>query len=128
MSNNIFLNAIWNGKIAVVKSEVEKGADVNCVDYETDGQPTALILAVKAGREEIARYLISKGANVNGKDRNGNTCLFNLDMCKNQGEMAKLLLENGADANIKNGFGNTALKFCGFEAAAILKNAGAEVT
>lgn len=126
MSNDTFLNAIWDGIIEVVKSEVENGANVNCVDYKTDGQPTALILAINAGREEIAEYLISKGANVNGKDSNGNTCLFDLRMCKNSGIMAKLLIENGIDVNIRNNFGFMALKFCDSEVSAILKNAGAK--
>jgi hypothetical protein len=127
MSNDILLNAIWNGDIETVKSEVEKGSDVNCVDYKTEGQPTALILALKAGHEEIAKYLISKGANVNGVDKNGNTCLFNLKMCKNGSNMAQLLIENGADVNIINVFGFTALKFCESDVATILKNAGAKI-
>ena len=84
MTTNDFLNAIWNGDITAVQSEVENGADVNCVDHGTDGQPTALILALMAGREDIAKYLISKGANVNAKDSNGNTCLFKLRMCQHQ--------------------------------------------
>lgn len=125
INNKNLLNAIWNGNIEIVRSEVEKGADVNCMDYETDGQPTPLILSLTAGREEIAKYLISKGANINGKDGNGNTCLFDLRMCKNSSAMAKLLIDNGADVNIKNNFGFTALKFSSPEVATILKNAGA---
>lgn len=125
MSNDIFLNAIWNGNIETVRSELAKGADVDCVDYGTDGQPTALILSLMAGHEEIAKYLISKGTNVNGKDGNGNTCLFDLRMCKNGRAMAKLLIDNGADVNITNNFGFTALKFSSPEVTTILKNSGA---
>ena len=127
MNKNVsLLNTIWNGNIETVKFEVEKGAYVNCVDYKTDGQPTPLILAFKAGQEEIAKDLILKGADVNGKDGNGNTCLFDLRMCENGGAIAKLLIENGVDVNIRNGFGFTALKFCDSEVTTILKNAGAK--
>lgn len=108
-----------------VKSEVGKGADVNCIDHKTDGRPTALILAIKAGRDEIARYLISSGANDNEKDGNGNTCLFFLKS-NNSVALAKILVENGIDVNAINGFGNTALKFCSAEVSAILKKAEAK--
>ncbi len=123
-SKEEFLNAIWNGKIDGVKAAVENGVDVNLVDTKDD-QPTALLLAFKGGREEIARYLISKNANVNGKDAHGNTCLLYLARCKDSGAMATLLIENGADVNITNAYGNKALKFCPSEAAQILKDAGA---
>jgi hypothetical protein len=125
-SKDEFLNAIWNGKIEIVKAAVENGVDVNLVDFKSDGQPTALMLAFRGGREEIARYLISKKANVNGRDANGNTPLFFLTMFKDNVAMAKLLIENGADVNITNGFGNTALKFCPSDAVQVLKDAGAK--
>jgi hypothetical protein len=126
LNEQAFLNAIWNGDLATVKAQARKGADVNCIDRQTDGKPTALILAFKAGHDEIAQCLMSRGADVNGRDANGNTCLFNLERCKDARVMAELLIARGADVHIRNGFGKTALAFCPPAVAGILGNAGAK--
>jgi uncharacterized protein len=126
VSNNVLLQGIWNCNIEAVKSAIDNGADVNCKEYTVKEHPTALQLALKCGREEIARYLISKGANVNARDKKGDTCLFILDQFQNKAEMVKLLIENGADVTVINGFGQTLLEICDPEVAVIIKNAGAK--
>jgi hypothetical protein len=121
-----FFTAIWNGRLRIVKAAVKRGADVNGVDGRSDGCPTALILALKGGRDEIAAYLISKGAQVNKTDSNGNTSLFFLGTCKNKAAMARLLIESGVDVNHRNDFGKTALRLCPSEAVIVLVEAGAQ--
>jgi hypothetical protein len=121
-----FFTAIWNGRLRIVKAAVKKGADVNWFDSRSDGCPTALILALKGGRDEIAGYLVSKGAQVNKTDNNGNTSLFFLTTCKNKAAMARLLIESGVDVNHRNDFGTTALRFCPSEAVIVLVEAGAQ--
>jgi ankyrin repeat protein len=84
-----------------VRELIEGGKSVN---------PRALILAAENDDLEIAKFLVRKGANVNGKwDDDGKTALM---AAANAGhtEMIKLLIERGADVNAVDR-GYTALMF-----------------
>jgi len=54
------------------------------------------------------KELLSEGANVNAKNKDGQTALMEAVSCDNA-EISKLLLEKGADINAKNNKGFTAL-------------------
>ncbi|MEH1771269.1 MAG: ankyrin repeat domain-containing protein, partial [Nostoc sp.] len=59
---------------------------------------TPLHLAVSQGNKQVVELLIAKGADVNAKNKDGNTPLhlaYDLDI-------VKLLIAKGADANAKN--------------------------
>ncbi|EAY09159.1 ankyrin repeat protein, putative [Trichomonas vaginalis G3] len=56
----------------------------------------------------LLEYFISLGANINEKDKNGNTALHNV-VAWNYDEMAEVLISHGANINIKNEFEKTAL-------------------
>lgn len=101
-----FLNAAWNGKLSVLKEELEKGADINSQD-RNDGK-TALIYATERVDETMVAFLIENHADVNVKDFNGNNALMYL--C-GPPTIGKLLIDAGADVNTTNTFGYTPLKF-----------------
>lgn len=88
--------AIRNGDLAKVKELVEK--DPELIKARNARKSTPLHVAVDAGHEPTARYLIEKGADLNAVNRNLWTPLY---YAKNM-EMAKLLLDNGADINFDN--------------------------
>ena len=70
---------------------------------------TPLHLAAVNGHKEIVELLIAKGADVNAKDKFGDTPLHDAAM-RDQKEVAELLIANGADVNAKqDNYGMTPL-------------------
>ena len=77
----------------VVRALVRAGADVNACGGVT--RATALHMAARRGRVEIARALLDFGAAVNVRDRKGDTPLQRAINCRKKG-VSQLLLERGA--------------------------------
>ncbi|MGB9122562.1 MAG: ankyrin repeat domain-containing protein [Candidatus Angelobacter sp.] len=88
----------------------------HCRDFaEGDGR-TALMAAVfmsdydappeGVDRVEVVRLLLAAGADVNARDRQGDTVLM---LCRDDVEQVELLLKAGADPNARNLEGETAL-------------------
>jgi ankyrin repeat protein len=67
-----FVRAAKTRDVALVKSLLEKGANVNAKDG--DGTP-ALMLAARKQNKDVVRLLLEKGADVNAKDKEGRTAL-----------------------------------------------------
>ncbi|MDD2716425.1 MAG: ankyrin repeat domain-containing protein [Candidatus Wallbacteria bacterium] len=89
----LFFRSSVSGDLAGVKSELEKGCDVNT---EINAGRTALMYASWYGHQEIVKLLVEQGADVNHKSG----CLFTPLMCASYMghlETAKYLVENGAD-------------------------------
>jgi ankyrin repeat protein len=75
---------------------------------------TPLAYAAYQGKERVARFLIERGASVNGDARNGITYINTpLMMAAIQGHeaIARLLLRSGADADVRVHNGHTAAEF-----------------
>jgi ankyrin repeat protein len=73
-----------------------------------NGLLAALTLAAEAGETATVLALLAKGANVNGRGKNGRTPLM-AAVHKDRLDTAKALLENGADVNAVSRGGVTAL-------------------
>lgn len=100
------LMAAWKGKTEAVRWLLDHGAKVN-----RDGlQWGALHYAVFAGNADVAKLLMERGADVNGRAPNGSTVLM---MAAREGheELAKALLAAGADPAPKNEWGDDALNW-----------------
>ena len=99
------------GTVDEVRRIVNKGVDVNTsVALGTQGLMTPLLTAVRYNRnaEEVAKFLISQGANVNAKQENGMSSLF-YAMGNGSVAVAELLISHGADVNARLDDGCTPL-------------------
>ena len=85
--------AAANGNLEQVKSHVLRGADVSAMDERLAGTP--LHLAAYYGRPDVVQFLISKGANVNARNKWNRTPLDEA-VDRNHSEIAELLHTHGA--------------------------------
>lgn len=95
------MSAIFAEQEEIVKLLVSKGANVNA-EFGPLGD------AAYEGRISTVEYLISQGAEINGKDYNGHTPIFGAAE-GGQFEVAKLLIARGAKVNVQGDFGATPL-------------------
>ena len=98
--------AISKGDLELVKKILgNRARRIN--DRRPQGGSTPLSTAALHGKLDIARYLIKRGAKVNGTNNDGNTPLHvGAFMCRT--EIVRLLLEKGASPLTKNKRGETA--------------------
>ena len=123
-----FLYQVVNGNRLTVKYLLQQGADPNTRNPD-DGSP-ALTLAVAGNDIQMAALLITAGADVNAKGRDGQTALMHAAQgTLGLDDMVRVLIAGGADVNIKTRNGDTALGIAerlGNETIArLLRNAGA---
>lgn len=98
---NALIKAIFgvlsdSGSLAAVKLLIDKGMDVNyAIDAEDATGYTALMFAVRWGKIEVVKFLISAGADVNAKGKEDSTPL---GIANEEGysDIAKLLRDSGA--------------------------------
>jgi ankyrin repeat protein/L-ascorbate metabolism protein UlaG (beta-lactamase superfamily) len=99
---------IWNSENEKIQQLVDENNDL--VNIRLDNEETMLTIAAWKGNYELAKYLISKKANLNSRNYWENTPLHNASL---QGfdNIITLLLDNGAVLNAKGTDGNTSLCF-----------------
>ncbi len=88
---------------------INEGVDINERDYNN---LTALWYASQECRYEMAKTLIEHGADIEVKDKIGNTPLFTAVYWYKKdpgGRLIKLLVDAGADVNAENNHGNSPL-------------------
>ena len=101
-----FWDAVVSGDIEAIERHLTAGVDVNAAVPEKPGTP--LMMAAIFGQAETANLLISKGAKVGARNKDGNTALHAASFL-GQTDMVNLLLRNGADVNVRNLKGETPL-------------------
>ncbi len=100
--SNLFA-AVKNNNLKEIQSLLNKGADVNAYDDDSDN---VLINASLFASIDCMKLLLQKKANPNLKNKFGQTPLM---LCTHDTDKMKLLLHYGADINAKAISGNTAL-------------------
>ncbi len=94
-----FFNYVERGDKVVVELFLAAGMSPNS-RQSGFSEKTILMVAAKKGNEEIMKLLISKGADVNGKDKYGFTALIDA-VIEGNAEIVKVLLNKGADVRAK---------------------------
>lgn len=96
-------DAVQNNNIKEVKMLLDKGADPNAYDDDSDN---VLIHAAFYASLDCMKLLLKRKANPNLKNKYGQTPLM---YCTHDAGKMKLLLKYGADINAKSNSGNTPL-------------------
>ena len=98
-------DAVLFNNIDMFQQLINEGVDVNERDYNN---LTALWYAAQEGRYEMARILIEHKADLEVKDKYGNTPLSKAVYWYKEvpdGKLIKLLVDAGADVNSENNYG-----------------------
>ena len=95
--------AASDGGVSLVESLLQAGVPVDCVDHQLD--LTALFPAALLNKTDVIRLLLQKGADVNKRDRYGNTPVH-WAASGNSTEAIAILIEHGASINITNDKGD----------------------
>jgi ankyrin repeat protein len=115
--------AASSGDIKIMRLLLMAGADIH---YENE---RPLVDCVLGGHQAGAKYLISKGADLNARQSEGYSILMRA-VKGGDIEMAKLLVESGADVNAKSDYGDTVVSYArakGYsQLAEFLKSQGAQ--
>lgn len=130
----------WNGGAAYAerislkeKPEYENSAQIQILlqeDVEIDQKSGSrneipLMIAARHGNFGIARSLLKAGANVNLRNKYGDTALTAAAWKCHPNEI-ELFLEHGADPNLKDKKGKTALSYANCDIGKMLPEAGAK--
>ncbi|XP_049637595.1 M-phase phosphoprotein 8 [Suncus etruscus] len=105
--SNLLRDAVKNGDYITVKIALNSNEDFN-LDQEDSSGMTLVMLAAAGGQDDLLRLLIKKGAQVNGRQKNGTTALIHAAE-KNFLTTVAILLEAGAFVNAQQSNGETAL-------------------
>ncbi|KAL6036324.1 hypothetical protein STEG23_016439, partial [Scotinomys teguina] len=107
ITSNLLRDAVKNGDYIAVKVALNSNEEYN-LDQEDSSGMTLVMLAAAGGQDDLLRLLITKGAKVNGRQKNGTTALIHAAE-KNFLTTVAILLEAGAFVNVQQSNGETAL-------------------
>ena len=87
------------GNTAEVRRLLDQGVNIESKDI---AEKTALIMAAEGGRAETVDFLLSRGANINVRNRKGGTLLFGAVAGSADVRTIEILLEHGANTEVKS--------------------------
>jgi len=112
-------DAAFFGQKNMVRFLLTRGAKLDVITREADDT----LLACATEHKGMLKFLVDKGAPVDGTDKYGRTELFRVQLP----EDAKLLLERGVDIKARDARGRTALHVADPDIAKVLLAAGADI-
>ena len=98
-------DAVTAGDLASVESQLKS---VTSIDEKNSAGETALLLAVRNDRTEIAKALMAAGASINARAKNKDTPWL-LAGASGRTEILKAMIPLGPDLSIRNRYGGNAL-------------------
>ncbi|WP_395052932.1 ankyrin repeat domain-containing protein [Flavobacterium sp.] len=102
--------------------------NIKAFNVVNDEGYSPLVLACYRGNNEVAKFLIENGSDINGNSKMGTPLMASI--VKGNNEIAKLLIENKADVNSTDANGTTALiyatNFKNYEIVSLLIKADAD--
>jgi ankyrin repeat protein len=100
--------AVRNGDMEICRLLMSYEASVNVIARDRRSSP--LIDALGVEKKDIVRLLIDAGADLNFKNRNGQTALI-VAIGSRASDIADLLIESGADMSVKDSLGMNAASY-----------------
>ena len=100
----LFYTIKKHGSIEAIEILLEYGVDIREID---DDGLSAIDVAIKFRREDVIRFCIEKGLDVNETHRRSGITPIILSACFNNTHIAELLIQHGADINSKDYGGMT---------------------
>jgi|GEM_PF-2068094 ankyrin repeat protein len=135
-ANDQFLRAVLDGNVAGIKQALDYGVNADATfyfqhRYRFAVPDTALRFSVGAGRTDIVKLLLEKGANVDATNEYGKTALM-FAIALDRTDLIKILLENGANINARDSNGDTVLMLassygCSSDIVKLLLERGADI-
>lgn len=112
--------AIRNSHMNVIKSLINSGADINAISEDRHNSP--VMDAASSGNYESVKLLVTEGAELEYKSKNGQTALI-LSVGHGDVEISNYLLSAGADYMTKDSLGMSAKSYASmFKYDAILQH------
>ena len=112
MSDADFVVLCETGTAAQVLQELKNGANAKARD--ADGFRALGMAAMRDSEDPeavvVVQALLEAGADVNGRDRDGETALMKAAEYRSDIRVVRALLAAGADANVRNRYGSTPLR------------------
>ncbi|WP_158231021.1 ankyrin repeat domain-containing protein [Rhodopirellula bahusiensis] len=99
-------DAVGRGDLRRVRGLISRGAAVNSIDRESGSYPLAI--AALHGHTKIAEYLIESDADIDAKNRDGNTALHIASFLCHK-EVVEVLIEHNASKSIRSARGERAV-------------------
>ena len=104
----IHLSCYFGSEIDIVESLLDRGVNINAISALTRNTP--LMFAAQESHLRIIEYLISRDANLNLINQDGETALL-IATCHSCSEVIRLLLQNGADYITRSKAGENLLHY-----------------
>ncbi|CAG9310782.1 unnamed protein product [Blepharisma stoltei] len=99
--------AICHNDFQLAASVLNRGFDINSI-LDKRRKYSPLLLASQLGKLEMVEYLVSRGADLNARDFEGNTPLM-MAVIHEQTDVIKALVSFGAKLDLKDNYGYTAI-------------------
>jgi ankyrin repeat protein len=115
-----------------LKTVEEQLAGEASIDQRDRKGRTPLVVAAENGNEELVRYLVEQGADIDAESKVGGWTALRWSVTKGNVELTEFLIEHGADVNQENEFGwtplHSAAKYGQDRIVAMLLEAGADLS